>query len=98
LLIAAQLNEMGGWDIHGFSHGRFAAGVVAPPGVDPKPYVQTLKNSMPTDIGLPTLVSEIELVLKWLGDGVTRLVEISDGHTWLHPIHAKARAHELVSS
>lgn len=96
LLIAAQLNPLGGWDIHGFSHGRFAAGVVAPPGVDPKPYVQNLKNSMPTDIGLPTLVSEIELILKWLGDGVTRLVEISEGHTWLHPIHAKARANELV--
>ncbi len=98
LLIAAQLNPLGGWDIHGFSHGRFAAGVVAPPGVDPKPYVQNLKNSMPTDIGLPTLVSEIELILKWLGDGVTRLVEISEGHTWLHPIHAKARANELVGS
>lgn len=96
LLIAAQLNEMGGWDIHGISHGRFAAGIVAPPGEDPKPYVQKLKEVMPVDIGLPTLVSEIELVLRWLGDGVTRLVEISDGHTWLHPIHAKARASELV--
>ena len=96
LLIAAQLNEMGGWDIHGISHGRFAAGIVAPPGEDPKPYVQKLKEVMPADIGLPTLVSEIELVLRWLGDGVTRLVEISDGHTWLHPIHAKARASELV--
>lgn len=96
LVIAAQQNSIGGWDIHAISHGRFAAGIVAPPGVDPKPYVTKLKQALPADIRLPTLVSEIELVLKWLGDGVTRLVEISEGHTWMHPIHAKARANELT--
>jgi DNA polymerase-3 subunit epsilon len=98
LVIAAELNDLGGWDIHAISHGRFAAGIVAPPGEDPKPFVLKLKSMIPSDIGLPTLVSEIELVLKWLGNGVTRLVEISDGHTWLHPIHAKVRANELISS
>jgi DNA polymerase-3 subunit epsilon len=98
LVIAAELNALGGWDIHAISHGRFAAGIVAPPGEDPKPFVLKLKSMIPSDIGLPTLVSEIELVLKWLGNGVTRLVEISDGHTWLHPIHAKVRANELISS
>jgi DNA polymerase-3 subunit epsilon len=98
LMIAAQLNSVGGWDIHAITHGRFAAGAVAPPGVDPKPYVLELKNSLPTDISLPTLVSEVELILKWLGDGVTRLVEITDGHTWQHPISARIRANELVSS
>ena len=98
LMIAAQLNSVGGWDIHAITHGRFAAGTVAPPGVDPKPFVLELKNSLPTDISLPTLVSEVELILKWLGDGVTRLVEIADGHTWQHPISARIRANELVSS
>jgi DNA polymerase-3 subunit epsilon len=98
LVIAAQLNPVGGWDIHAITHGRFAAGTVAPPGVDPKPFVLELKNSLPTDISLPTLVSEVELILKWLGDGVTRLVEIADGHTWQHPISARIRANELVSS
>ena len=96
LVIAAQQNSIGGWDIHAFSHGRFAAGIVAPPGIDPKPYVLNLKDSIPTDIRLPTLVAEIELILKWLGDGHTRLVEISEGHTWMHPIHAKVRATELI--
>lgn len=96
LLIAAQQNAIGGWDIHALTHGRFAAGIVAPPGEDPKPYVLKLKNSLPADVRLPTLVSEIELVLKWLGDGLTRLVEISEGHTWMHPIHAKVRANELI--
>jgi DNA polymerase-3 subunit epsilon len=98
LLIAAQLNSLGGWDIHAITHGRFAAGTVAPPGVDPKPFVLELKNSLPSDISLSTLVSEVELILKWLGDGVTRLVEITDGYTWQHPISARIRTTELVAS
>ena len=98
LMIAAQPNAHGGWDIHAITHGRFAAAVAAPPGVDPKPYVLSLKNTLPSDVALPTLVSEVELILKWLGNGITRLVEISDGHTWMHPITARIRANELVSS
>jgi DNA polymerase-3 subunit epsilon len=96
LVIAAQANTLGGWEIHAISHGRFAGGIVAPPGQDPKPYLHKLKASLPSDIGLPTLVSEVELILKWLGDGFTRLVEITDGHTWTHPIAARVRANELV--
>lgn len=98
LIIAAQLNSVGGWEIHAISHGRFASGVVAPPGVDPKPYVLNLKNSLPDDLSLPTLVSEVESIIKWLSNGETRLVEISDGHTWRHPISARIRANVLVSS
>ena len=98
LVIAAQANALGGWEIHAISHGRFAGGIVAPPGQDPKPYLLKLKGSLASDVGLPTLVSEVELVLKWLGDGVTRLVEITDGHTWAHPIAARVRANELVGS
>jgi DNA polymerase-3 subunit epsilon len=98
LIIAAQLNSVGGWEIHAISHGRFASGVVVPPGVDPKPYVLDLKNSLPADLSLPTLVSEVESIIKWLSNGETRLVEISDGHTWQHPISARIRANALVSS
>ena len=98
LVIAAQANALGGWEIHAISHGRFAGGIVAPPGQDPKPYLLKLKGSLASDLGLPTLVSEVELILKWLGDGVTRLVEITDGHTWAHPIAARVRANELVCS
>ena len=98
LIIAAQPDSLGGWEIHAISHGRFAGGIVAPPGEDPKPYLNQLKNSIPSDLSLPTLVSEVELILKWLGDGVTRLVEITEGHTWLHPISARIRANELVAS
>ena len=96
LMIAAQPDSIGGWEIHAISHGRFAAGIVAPPGKDPKPYLHELKYSIPSDLSLPTLVSEVELILKWLGDGVTRLVEITEDHTWLHPISARIRANELV--
>jgi DNA polymerase-3 subunit epsilon len=98
LIIAAQLNSVGGWEIQAISHGRFAAATNAPPGVDPKPYVLALKNSIPSDLSLPTLVSEVELILNWLGNGITRLVEISEGHTWQHPISARIRANELVGS
>ena len=98
LVIAAKLTAIGGWEIHAISHGRFAGGIVAPPGEDPKPYLQSLKNSLPTDVRLPTLVSEVELVLKWLGDGNARLIEISDGFSWMHPVNARARASELVAS
>ena len=98
LMIAAQLNSVGGWEIQAISHGRFAAATIAPPGVDPKPYVLALKNSIPSDLSLPTLVSEVELILNWLGNGITRLVEISEGHTWQHPISARIRANELVGS
>jgi DNA polymerase-3 subunit epsilon len=98
LIIAAQLNSLGGWEIQAISHGRFAAATIAPPGVDPKPYVLELKNSIPSDLSLPTLVSEVELILNWLGNGITRLVEISEGHTWQHPISARIRANELVGS
>jgi DNA polymerase-3 subunit epsilon len=98
LIIAAQPNSVGGWEIQAISHGRFAAAIIAPPGVDPKPYVFELKNSVPSNLSLPTLVSEVELVLNWLGNGITRMVEISENHTWQHPISARIRASELVGS
>jgi DNA polymerase-3 subunit epsilon len=98
LIVAAQPNSMGGWEIQAISHGRFAAAAVAPPGVDPKPYVLQLKDSIPSDLSLPTLVSEVELILNWLGNGETRLVDISEGHTWQHPISARIRANELIGS
>lgn len=97
LVIAAQQNSLGGWDIHAITHGRFAGAITAPPGVNPKQYVETLKSSIPVDVQLPTLVSEVELMLNWLGNGVTRLVFITDGHAWMHPINARIRANELVA-
>ena len=98
LVIAAQQNTLGGWDIHAITHGRFAGAIAAPVGEDPKPYVAKLKSAIPVDIKLPTLVSEVELLLNWLGNGFTRLVSISEGHTWAHPINARIRATELAAS
>lgn len=98
LVIAAQENSIGGWDIHAISHGRFAGAVTAPPGVDPKPYAKNLRNSIPADVKLPTLVAEVELILKWLGNGATRLVSLTEDHAWAHPIHARVRASELAAS
>lgn len=98
LMVAAQPNSAGGWEINAISHGRFAAAIVAPPGQNPKPYVMALKDSLPADLSLPTLVSEVELILKWLSNGTTRMIEITEGHTWRHPIFARFRATELVGS
>jgi DNA polymerase-3 subunit epsilon len=96
-LLAAQLNELGGWDIHAITYGRLAGAIQAPPSQDPKTYVSQLKSTIASDVQLPTLVSETELLLKWLGDGKTRLVEISAGHTWQHPITAPVKAQELLT-
>jgi DNA polymerase-3 subunit epsilon len=97
-LIAAQLNENSGWDIHAITYGRLAGAIQSPPGRDPKTYLTQLKTMVAEHIELPTLVSETQLLLKWLGDGNTRLVEISPGHSWHHPITAPMRASELVSA
>ncbi len=96
-LLAAQLNELGGWDIHAITYGRLAGAIQTPPGQNPKTYLNQLKATITTEVRLPTLVSETELLLKWLGDGNTRLVEISPGHTWQHPITAPGKAHSLFS-
>lgn len=96
-LLAAQLNELGGWDIHAITYGRLAGAIQAPPGQNPKSYLVQLKATIASEVRLPTLVSETELLLKWLGDGSTRLIEIAAGHTWQHPITAPGKAQELRS-
>jgi len=97
-LLAAQLNELGGWDIHAITYGRLAGAIQAPPGQNPKNYLAQLKATIAGEVRLPTLVSETELLLKWLGDGNTRLIEIAAGHTWQHPITAPGKAQELRST
>jgi DNA polymerase-3 subunit epsilon len=97
-LLAAQLNELGGWDIHAITYGRLAGAIQAPPGQNPKSYLAQLKTTIAGEVRLPTLVSETELLLKWLGDGSTRLIEIAAGHTWQHPITAPGKAQELRST
>lgn len=96
-LLAAQLNELGGWDVHAITYGRLAGAIQAPPGQNPKSYLTQLKLMIAGEVRLPTLVSETELLLKWLGDGNTRLVEITAGHTWQHPITAPGKAQGLRS-
>ena len=97
-LLAAQLNELGGWDIHAITYGRLAGAIQAPPGQNPKSYLAQLKATIASEVRLPTLVSETELLRKWLGDGNTRLIEIAPGHTWQHPITAPGKAQELRST
>ena len=87
-LIAGKPNALGGWDIQAFTHGRFAGAIQAPAGQNPKSYIEQLRITYATDVSLPTLVAEIELNLKWLSDGLTRLVEISPGFSWSHPLAA----------
>jgi DNA polymerase-3 subunit epsilon len=87
-MIAGKPNAQGGWDIQAFTHGRFAGAIQAPVGHNPKSYIEQLRITCATDVSLPTLVAEIELNLKWLGDGLTRLVEISPGFSWSHPLAA----------
>lgn len=96
-IVAAQLTDAGGWDIHVIRHGSLAAAGCAAPGVDPKPVVETLVHtaahveSQPNPLPAGTPEEALDL-MTWLeGDGV-RLVHLTNplslprdvGGAWLN--------------
>jgi DNA polymerase-3 subunit epsilon len=83
-IIAAQVTDDGGWDIHVIRFGRLAAAGRVAGGVDPRPTVEALASSAehvePLTPPAPAGLTEEALeLLTWLeGDGV-RLVRADDG-------------------
>jgi len=99
-LIAARRRDRGGWEIVLVRYGRLAGTSLSPPGASPMPYVEALKLSgevvLPNSVPLPAAhPEETELVMNWLEQPGTRLVEL-DG-TWAWPISGAAQARSRLA-
>jgi DNA polymerase-3 subunit epsilon len=80
-LVGARRAEPGGWELALVRHGRLAGTSISPPGANPMPYVDALNLSgevvRPRPVPLPAAhPEETELVLNWLEQPGTRLVEL----------------------
>jgi DNA polymerase-3 subunit epsilon len=94
-LVGARRRDRGGWEIVLVRYGRLAGTSLSPPGANPMPYVEALKLAgevvLPNAFPLPAAhPEETELVMNWLEQPGTRLVEL-DG-TWAWPISGAAQA------
>lgn len=83
-LVAARPTAERGWEVHVVRHGQLAAAASVPPGVDPRPRVDTLvaTAALVTPPVLPApagLVEEAECVLRWLDSDGVRLVRTTEG-------------------
>jgi DNA polymerase-3 subunit epsilon len=88
-LIAARRRDLGGWELVCVRHGRLAGTSVSPPGADPLPYIAALRQT--AEVVLPdqegataALPEETELVLGWLEQPGTRLVDLQG--EWTCPV------------
>ncbi|MBD5830789.1 DEDD exonuclease domain-containing protein [Janibacter melonis] len=99
-LVAARRSPVGGWDLVCIRHGRLAGSTSAPRGADPMPYVEALRASaevvpppaVPGDSALP---DETELLLRWLEEPGTRVVDIEG--TWTCPVGGAAAAQDELA-
>jgi DNA polymerase-3 subunit epsilon len=94
-IVAARRTTLGGWDLVCIRHGRLAGSTSAPRGADPMPYVDALRASAevvaaPSVPGESALPDETEMLLRWLEEPGTRIVDI-DG-TWTCPVGGAASA------
>jgi DNA polymerase-3 subunit epsilon len=99
-LVAARRRDRGGWEIVLVRHGRLAGTSLSPPGASPMPYIEALNLSgevvLPNPFPQPAAhPEETELVMNWLEQPGTRLVEL-DG-TWAWPISGAAQARAKLS-
>jgi len=83
-IVAAQVTDAGGWDIHVIRHGSLAGAGCAAPGVDPKPIVENLINTAahvePQPSPLPAGTPEEALdLMTWLESDGVRLVHLTQG-------------------
>ncbi|MDQ1709231.1 MAG: polymerase subunit epsilon [Frankiaceae bacterium] len=92
-LLAARATSAGGWEIALIRHGRFVGACVSPPGAAPRPYADALvaaaehvsRGHGPTPAAS---AEEMHLLLRWLDEPGTRLVEL-DG-VWASPAFGAA--------
>jgi DNA polymerase-3 subunit epsilon len=94
-LIGARRREQGGWELALVRHGRLAGTSVSPPGASPMPYVEALNLSgdvvIPRPLPLPAAhPEETEVLLNWLEQPGTRLVELEG--IWAWPVAGAAAA------
>jgi DNA polymerase-3 subunit epsilon len=95
-IVAAQVTDAGGWDIHVIKHGSLAGAGCSAPGVDPKPIVETLRITAahvePQPSPLPAGTAEEALdLMSWLESDGVRLVHLTNplalprevGGSWL---------------
>lgn len=99
-LVAARRTTMGGWDLVCIRHGRLAGSTSAPRGADPMPYVAALRASAevvpaPSVPGESALPDETELLLRWLEEPGTRIVDITG--TWTCPVGGAASAETEIA-
>jgi len=99
-LVAARRRTRGGWELVLVRHGRLAGTSLSPPGANPMPYVDALNLAgevvQPSPLPLPAAhPEETELVMNWLEQPGTRLVEL-DG-TWAWPIAGAAQARSKLA-
>ncbi len=92
-LVAARRGAVGGWEIVCVRYGRLAGTTMCPPGADPMPFVDALRETAEV-VAAPTAPApaahpeETDKVLRWLERPGTRLVSL-DGQ-WTCPVHGAA--------
>ena len=94
-IVAARRTPTGGWDIVCIRHGRLAGSTSAPRGADPMPYVEALRASAevvaaPAVPGESALPDETEILVRWLEEPSTRIVDING--SWTCPVGGAASA------
>lgn len=87
-LLAGRRRDEGGWELVCVRYGRLAGTSVSPRGADPLPYVAALRESAEfvdaPDTGSAALPEESELVLAWLEQPGTRLIDLQG--EWTCPV------------
>ena len=98
-LVAARRGPLGGWEIICVRYGRLAGVTVCPPGADPQPYIDSLRDTAeivtapiaPAPAAHP---EETEKVLHWLEGAGVRIVHL-DGE-WTCPLHGAGAARDRL--
>ena len=100
-IIAASPTTEGGWAVHIIRHGRLAAATQVPPGVDPRPHIESITaiaEVVPAPItGVSAaLTEETNALSAWLFNGDTRLVDASSPLDL--PMHGGGALHASLRS
>ncbi|TWP36989.1 DEDD exonuclease domain-containing protein [Leekyejoonella antrihumi] len=98
-MVAARRGPAGGWEIICVRYGRLAGVTVSPPGADPQPYIDALRDtaevvSAPAAPVPAAHPEETEKVLHWLEQPGVRMVHV-DGQ-WTCPLHGAGAARDRL--
>ncbi|MFK5633872.1 MULTISPECIES: DEDD exonuclease domain-containing protein [unclassified Ornithinimicrobium] len=93
-LIAARRRPSGGWEVVCVRHGRLAGTTVTPVGADPMPHIAALRATAEVVEATEVLPEETELVLRWLEEPGTRLVDLEG--LWTCPVDGAGASRALL--